>query len=120
MNNESLKKLAVITAISVLLFWVFKPKGNGEKSGTMDGSGTVGGKINKPSLPEDQLQDETVRNAYEALCAYIDAANDGESSSTLDLIKKDIKDKMGLVIYSDASGKLAVKDIQGNDILVNG
>lgn len=117
--DDSLKKLLVIVGASVILFWVFKPKGNSEESGNSFFGGSGAGKIKKPTLPEDQMQDEAIRTAYEALCAYIDASNEGQSQTVLDSISKDFEDKMGLVIYKDAGGKLAVKDIEGNDILVN-
>lgn len=119
--NDSLKKLLVIVSVSVIIFWIFKPKGNSEDQGnSLFGGGSSGGKIKKPTLPEEQMQDETIRTAYEALCAYIDASNEGQSQAVLDSISQDFKDKMGLVIYKDAGGKLAVKDVEGNDILVNG
>lgn len=123
MDQGSLKKLAVILLISGVLFFVFKPKKDGrDKLWAFAGSGN-GSKpksfIKKPELPSSQMQEPSLKLAYEALCAYIDAVNEGESENNLASIRNEIQDQMGMVIYEDNNGLLAVKDTQNNDILVN-
>lgn len=122
MDQDSLKKLGAIVLISALIFWAFKPKKDGrDKLFHFSGGGGKDKKsfISKPELSDEQMNEPTLRLAYEALCAYIDAANEGKSESELQSIKQEMSDQMGIVIYNDASGKLAVKDTAGNDILVN-
>lgn len=124
MDQHSLKKLAVILLISGVLFFVFKPKKDGrDKLWAFAGSGNNGSKaksfIKKPELPDAQKHEPSLKLAYEALCAYIDAVNEGESQSNLASIRNEIEDQMGMVIYEDQNGLLAVKDTQNNDILVN-
>jgi hypothetical protein len=117
-SNDSLKQLILITGVSLLIFWIFKPKGDGEGKSIF--SSSSGRKIiRKPILSEDDLQDDYLRSAYECLCAYIDAYNEQESDKVLIEMKDDFKTDIGIVIYEDANGKLAVRDTEGNDILVN-
>ena len=114
--NETWKKAGVIIVVSVIIFLIFKPKKDGEK-------GLFSSKkresIKKPTLDEQGMQDEEVVTAYTALCAYIDAYNDGVDETALQAMKADFKEKMGLTIYEDGNKKLAVKDLNGDDILVN-
>jgi len=83
--DTSLKKTLVILGAAAIIFFVFKPKADGEK-----GIFSFGNKrppIRKPIINDEDLQDEATRIAYEVLCAYIDASNDGVSDSTLQEIK---------------------------------
>lgn len=77
-------------------------------------------KIEKPPLDEESMQVEERLMAYQCLCAYIDAYNDEKTDEQLQSIKDEFKSKYGIVIYQDANLKLAVKDVMGNPILVNG
>jgi hypothetical protein len=115
--NESLKKVAVIVVTSVIIFWIFKPKAEGEKG--LFSSSPSRTPIRKPNLDEEGMQDPEVKTAYTALCAYIDAHNDGKDEASLEQIKKDFKSQLGIEIYEDSKGKLAAKDMNGEDILVN-
>lgn len=115
--DVSWKKAGVIVGVSLILFWIFKPKKEGEKG--LFGSKTSRPPIRKPTLDAEGMADPEVSTAYTALCAYIDAYNDGLSETQLAKIKKDFKDQMGLTIYETASGKLAMKDANDEDILVN-
>lgn len=114
--NPSWKKVAVIVGVSLLIFFIFKPKKDGEK-GLFSGS-SKRTPIRKPILSLDG-ESEAVQTAYEALCAYIDAYNDGMKDSDLQDMKKEFKDQMGIEIYEDTNGKLAAKDTSGNDLLRN-
>ena len=91
-----------------------------DKKAKIFGSGVSSdSKIRKPTISEEELQDEVVASAYSALCSYIDAYNNGESAATLETIKTEFKNNLGFIIYTDDLGKLAVKDINNNDILIN-
>jgi hypothetical protein len=106
--TDGIKDLVVVGVISLAIFWLFKPLGEREDRKA----------IQRPLLDNpDELEDDTTRGAYEALCAYVDAYNDGEPQSVLDKIKNDFKTKLDLVIYTDSKGKLAVKDTLGNEVL---
>lgn len=119
MQNESLKKLFFIVGVSAVLYILFRPKGNKESLLSSFGKNKKGGAIKKPLIDDEDLQHDEIRLSYEALCAYIDAYNDGESESSLQAIKDGFKEEMGIEIYTDPSGKLAVKNLAGDDILVN-
>lgn len=119
MHNESLKKLLVIAGASIILFWFFRPKKDA-KDNLLNIGGQKKSYIKKPFLSDDELQNDDLKMAYEALCAYIDAFNDGAEKNELQAIKDDFESKLGIVIYEDNDGLLAVKDSNGNDILVNG
>ncbi len=116
---EDVKKIAVILGVSGLLFWIIKPK-QSKGSGLLDFfQNNKRTPIRKPLLDEESLQDPDVKKAYDALCAYIDASNAGEKDSVLEEIKKEYKAQMNIEIYTDSAGKLAVRDLSGEDILVN-
>lgn len=115
--NDSLKKVAVILVASVILFWIFKPKAEGEKGFFSSKSDRT--PIRKPTLNEEGMSDPDVKSAYTALCAYIDAYNDGVPEDELTRIKKDFKEQIGIEIYEDGNNKLAARDNNGEDILVN-
>ncbi len=117
MQNESLKKLLVVTAGAVLIFWLLKPKGENDKGGPFSKDKKNDGFIRKPILDEGSLQHEDLKMAYDTLCVYIDACNAKESPAFLEDLKADIFENEGLDIYTDANGKLAVRDADGSDIL---
>ncbi len=119
MKNESLKKLLVILGASVIIFWVFKPKKDGKDILSSFSKKPKRPIIKKPFIDENDLSNPDLRMAYEALSQYIDASNTDASDEDLQAIKDELRDQMGIVIYTDAGGLLAVKDTDGNDILVN-
>ncbi len=120
MENESLKKLLVILGGSLLIFWVLKPKKDGKD--ILSGFGGKKSKrdiIKKPFMDDDALANPDLKLAYEALSQYIDAYNGGATDKELEAIKDEFKEQMGLVIYTDDEGLLAVKGTDGRDILLN-
>lgn len=119
-DNESVKKLLVMLLGGGLIFWFCKPKLTA--TGT-DESLAFGDKkskyIKKPILNEEALQDETLATAYDALCAYIDAHNEGESEANMEELNDEIRRQVGMEVYKDGNGKLAVRDLDGNPVLEN-
>ena len=116
--REDVKKILVIAAASFVLFWLLKPKKTDTKKLFVSKSDDTDF-IKKPMLSDDDLQHEHLRLSYDALCAYIDAHNAGASKTAMQEIKNGFKQQIGIEIYTDANNKLAVRDIEGNDILVN-
>jgi hypothetical protein len=113
--NESVKKLFVIAAASILIFWIFKPR---DEKGS--GAGLFNKKrepIRKPNISESMLEDEDICKAYECLCIYIEAYNAGESESDLLQIKNEFKTQLGIDIYEDCEGRLCVRRYDGEDLL---
>ena len=120
MENESLKKLLVVLGASLVIFWIFKPKKDGKDIlSNFTGRKPKRPIIKKPFIDDNDLQNPDLKLAYEALSAYIDASNTDASDEELEAIKDEFKEQMGIVIYTDAEGLLAVKDTNGYDILVN-
>lgn len=125
MQNETIKKLIVILGISFVIFWFIKPKKNGSVFSFNTGSDKTDksekkGFIKKPFLSEKDLEYPHLKLAYECLCAYIDAYNEGESEAALEAINNGFQKEIGIEIYTDENGKMAVKDASGNNVLVNG
>lgn len=117
--NLSAKQALIILGAAIVLYLAIRPVSDlSERVSLLPGNRK---KIlmKKPEIDEADLQDDTVRTAFQALCAYIDSYNAGEDEATLEKIKEEFKKKYGFIIYQDASLKLAVKDTDGNDILVN-
>jgi hypothetical protein len=63
------------------------------------------------------MQDNNIRPAYLALCAYIDAYNNNETESTLRDLREAFQKDLSIIIYEDENNKLAVKSVDGKDIL---
>lgn len=116
--NESLKELLIIVGASLIIFFAFKPLKEGEPD-TIFGLGGKRDQIEKPTLSSIEMQDEDMRMAYEAMCSYIDAYNDNATPEVLHNIVDDYENNMGLTIYCNMYGDIAVCDYDGNDILVN-
>lgn len=112
--SEDWKKVLVIVGASFLIYIIFKPKKAGSKG--IFSQEEKREPITKPTVDEAGMGSDEVKKAYEVLCAYIDAYNDGMSDEGLDKLKKDFKTETGIEIYTGANGKLAAKDDQG-DIL---
>ena len=113
--NDSAKKAVLIGAIAIFVFWILKPKG----SSISDKKAVEREKI--PELvisDEDHNSSEAVQDAVVVMKAYIAAWNNNESDSFLESLNKDTLAQYGMQSYWKGA-KLAVKDKQGNDILIN-
>ena len=119
MNNESLKKLAVIVAVSIGIFWMLKPKLNEDDQNPFANreNGKKTGFIRKPQIDDEQVEHDHIRMAYNALCIYIDALNAKENEEVLSGIRQSMRDEIYMEIYQDASGNYIVRDLDGNDVL---
>lgn len=119
-DQDSVKKLAVIAAASLLIFWLIKPSLDGKKDSFLPiGGGSKKSKyIKKPVLGNENEGDPFVLQAYDCLCAYIDAINNDESQATLDELNRGFND-MGFDVYKDNTGRLAVRDMDGQPIMTN-
>jgi hypothetical protein len=115
---DSLKELLIIVGASLIIFFAFKPLKEGEPD-TILGFGGKRTPMDKPNLSSFELQDDNTRMAYEAMSTYIDAFNSNESTDVLADIMKDFEMNMGMILYYNNFGDLAVCDMDGNDILVN-
>lgn len=118
--NQQTKELLLIAVASVGIFWVIKPRKNdGEGKGVFGFSVGKSNRpyIQRPNISPEALEDTQVRLAYEALCAYVTAYNEGQSETALDAIKNDFETDMGIIIFQDLNGKLGVMDTQENVIL---
>ena len=56
-------------------------------------------------------------DAYDALCAYIEAYNDGQDAKFLQAMNDEFKKEMGLCVYENADGSISVEDLKGNEII---
>ena len=122
MNNESLKKLAVIVVVSLAIFFLLKPRQSDDEN-IFGGKGKGGDKtkgsfIKKPRIDESLLQEyEHIAIAYDGRCGYIDAVNAREAEEVLGGICDSFRQDCQMEIYEDSNGNLAVRDLEGNDIL---
>lgn len=118
--EQKAKEIAVIAAVSIVIFLLIKPK-NGNKQPVFNFRSSAPKKvyITKPVVDDELMQYEHIAVSYEALCAYIDAVNSGDDESKLRELKNRFKEELTIEIYTDAGNKLAVRDLEGNDILVN-
>jgi uncharacterized protein YpmB len=109
--SESAKKAVLVLAIAFVIFWFTKPS---KKDKT----------VNRSKLPELVISDEdlakndNVPNAAAAMKAYISAWNNNENDDLLNQFVDDLKKEFNVVVYWKGA-KLAAKDLQGNDILIN-
>lgn len=118
--KQQAKELTVIVAVSILIFLVLKPK-NAKKQTVFNLNRQAKKKqyITKPFIDDELMQYDHIAVSYQALCAYIDAVNNGDDESKLEALKDGFKKEIGIEIYNDANNMLAVRDLEGNDILVN-
>lgn len=109
MNNKNLIKAALIFGGGFLLFMLLKPKnplskGSSEKK-SLDGNN----KMHPAPTPE---------NAEIVMMAYSDALKNGEPSSRLTELNKEMMTEFGMRCYIDSkTNELVVCDVEGNPVL---
>ena len=91
MDNNKLKQAILLVIISIGIFAILKPK---DSDAASKNSGKQ--KYKKPILSDDELSSPIIEDAYVALCAYIDAYNDGISQKKLDELNSEISKKLDL------------------------
>jgi hypothetical protein len=114
--NTSAKEAIIIVVFSLILFVAFRGVINGEEKLQLLPS-RKRQPLDKPVLSPDEMQDNNIRPAYLALCAYIDAYNNNETESTLRDLREAFQKDLSIIIYEDENNKLAVKSVDGKDIL---
>lgn len=107
MNNKNLLRISLIFGGGFLLFLLLKPKHKEiaqKKSATGDG--------------EKILPAPTPENAEIVIMAYSDALKNGEPSSRLTELNKEMMDEFGMRCYVDTkTNQLVVCDVKGETIL---
>lgn len=119
-ENNSLKELLIILGVSAVTFWLIKPRlPKNENGNKFLGNSKAPKKLKKPVLDPDAMANDYLHAAYVVLCAYIDAYNNGESQSELNDLRERLYQETGFDVIVDDKGLLAIKDGEGNDVLVN-
>lgn len=110
-------KQAIVTvgiAVSVLFLFSFLKK----KEETVTSTGKK--KYVKPEAdPAEMEGNPQAMDAYAALCAYIDAYNDGNDAKFLQSLNDEFKKEMGVEVFENADGTISVEDMNGHEILVS-
>lgn len=123
--NESLKKAAFVFGVGYLLFWLFKPKVRKSfelgETAVKEVEPKERTPIAEPTMSKkDAKENPTAANAFTALKAYISAYNAGEPQSALDELNIELGKEYGMNVYRRRQdNKLAVKDLNNKDIIVN-
>jgi len=123
--NDSLKKAAFVFGVGYLIFWLFKPKSRKSfekgKTAMQELDPKERTPITEPTMSKkDAKANPTASKAFTALKAYIAAYNAGEPQSALDELNIELGKEMGMNVYRRRQdNKLAVKDLNDKDIIVN-
>ncbi len=112
--NESGKQVLVSVGLAAAILFLFAFL-NKDKNTV---NGTNKKKYIKPDVDDAALEENPkAMDAYGALCAYIDAHNDGKDAKFLKSLNDEFKKEMGLCVYENADGSISVDDTDGNEIL---
>lgn len=114
MNNKA-KEAVLILIISLGIFWCFKPK---EKDAANTKNG-VSKKLVKPKESELDLSNPVVEDAYNCLCIYINAYNDGVTQKELDELNKEISKHFDMQVVKINESMYSVEDMKGKEILTS-
>lgn len=123
--NESLKKAVFVFGVGYLIFWLFKPKSRKSfevgKTAVQEVDPKERKNIAEPTMSKkDAKSNPTAAKAFTALKAYISAYNAGEPQSALDELNVELGKEYGMNVYRRRQdNKLAVKDLNDKDIIVN-
>lgn len=123
--NESLKKAVFVFGVGYFVFWLFKPKSRKSfevgKTAVKEVDPKERTPITEPTMSKkDAKANPTAAKAFTALKAYIAAYNAGEPQSALDELNVELGKEYGLNVYRRRQdNKLAVKDLNDKDIIVN-
>ena len=111
--SDSAKQVLVSVAMAAVVLFLFTFL-NKEKDTNKNGKK----KYVKPEIDPVALESNPeALDAYDALCAYIDAYNDGQDAKFLQAMNDEFKKEMGLCVYENADGSISVEDLKGNEIL---
>jgi hypothetical protein len=123
--NDSLKKAVFVFGVGYLIFWLFKPKVRKSfevgKTAVQEVDPKERTPIAEPTMSKsDAKANPTASKAFTALKAYISAYNAGEPQSALDELNVELGKELGMNVYRRRQdNKLAVKDLNDKDIIVN-
>lgn len=123
--SDSAKKALFYFGSAFVLFWLFKPKSRKSltvgKNDMTEADPKEREKIKAPTMSSrDAKANPKAAKAFTALKAYIDAYNAGEPQDKLDELNEITGKELGMKVYRRRSdNKLAVKDLNGKDIIVN-
>lgn len=123
--SDSAKKALFYFSTAFVLFWLIKPK----QRKSLDPAKNVMSepdpkereKITAPTMSAKEAKaNPTAAKAFTALKAYVEAYNAGEPQNRLDELNELTGKELGMKVYRRRSdNKLAVKDLNGKDIIVN-
>lgn len=114
--TDSAKQAIVTVGIAFGTLFVFsfinKNKDTVNKNGNK--------KYIKPEADEASMEaNPKSMDAYAALCAYIDAYNDGNDAKFLSSLNDEFKKELGVCVYENTDGTISVEDLDGKEILVS-
>ena len=114
--SDSAKHALVTVGIAVSVLFLFTFISNRKNSVTSTGKK----KYNKPEADPATMEDNPqAMDAYAALCAYIDAYNDGNDATFLADLNSEFKKELGLQVFENADGSISVEDMNGKEILLS-
>ena len=114
--NDSGKQVIVSVVIAVAVLWLYSFIRKEKETVTPTGNK----KYQKPDVdPATLEEDAQVMDAYAALCAYIDAYNDGKDATFLADLNSEFKKEMGVCVYENSDGSISVEDLSGKEILLS-
>lgn len=123
--SDNAKKALFYFGTAFVLFWLIKPKHRkpldvGSKE-MKEPDPKDREKIQPPTMSSKEAKSNpTAAKAFTALKAYVDAYNAGEPQDKLDELNEITGKELGMQVYRRRSdNKLAVKDLNGKDIIVN-
>jgi hypothetical protein len=121
----NLQKAIVVFGTAGLLFWIIKPKPKKSLelgfNGVQEADPKERTKITAPTMSKkDAKANPKAGKAFKALQAYVSAYNSGETQENLDKLNDELAHEMGMRVYRRRQdNKLAVKDLNDKDIIVN-
>ena len=111
---DSGKQVLVSVGIAIVVLFLYSYL-NKDKN-TVGNTGKK--KYNIPEADPTALEGNAqALDAYDALCAYIEAYNDGQDAKFLQAMNDEFKKEMGLCVYENADGSISVEDLKGNEII---
>jgi len=114
--TDSAKQALVTVGIAIGVLFLFSFINKKKDSVTKNGKK----KYIKPEAdPATMESNPEAMDAYAALCAYIDAFNDGNDATFLADLNAEFKKEMGLQVYENADGSISVEDLNGKEILLS-
>jgi hypothetical protein len=120
-EQKNLITIAIVFGGAFLITYLTRPKSL-KKTGAKDAGSLEDDKdrqqIAVPAVPDNLSSNPNAENAYMALTAYINAYNDNAPKQVLRDLNNEIASDWGLKVYRKDNSKLAVKDLNDNDVIL--